>query len=215
MKKRIVVLMVAFFLIILGNLNCGIGITNSNENEFIVEQNKTENIDDVNIDPNIRLTKSMLPRLKLAVEKIDNPIDKKLVDRIIQTLENKGVVYSEDIKNILNEINSDYKNVYWFSVVSGGSAGLSWCSSFPMLPSLFILKGAFWIGPALFLSWNADSWPSNNNFIYVKGNLISEDHRGFALLPVGAWASTMGFDPSGKPGTGCTISAFSPLIFIS
>ena len=212
MKKKLVIesiIIVSIFLLA--------GFTSATELNVVNEnsQTKLDTNNSLYIDPNIRLAKPMLTRLKLAVEKIDNPIDKKLVDRIIQTLENKGVVCSKDIKNILNDINSDYKNVYWFSIIEGNSAGMSWCSSFPMLLSLFILHGAFWIGPALFLSWDAESYPPNHNIVDIKGNRISQDHKGFALLPIGFWSAGVGVDQSGHPGTGFGIYAFSPLVFVS
>ena len=62
-----------------------------------VEIENSEEIEEVYVDPHLHLTKRHLPILKQALVNMENNEYKEVVERIIDQLEIKGTVDSEDV----------------------------------------------------------------------------------------------------------------------
>ena len=113
--------------------------------ETETQEEKTE----AYINPNIHLTRAQLPILRRSVKNIDNTGVKTLVQTIINTIEDKGEVNSEDLKEIQKQLGLNY------SIHSGIilSAGPGACYKFPGFVPLSILM----------------TWPAIFSFCWWKG----------------------------------------------
>jgi len=181
-----------------------------------IRENKVINNEkEVYIDPNIKLTKRYLPKLKMALDKIDKPKYKELTQKIIQTIEKKGIVRSNDLKDILIELNMENTEVY-SGKINGYACCLSAAISFPgYLPGIFL----FYFGPTVFLFWTAYTSGCENDeidfTIGVLGHHITEEHSGFALAFFGYHFTYIGGTWPTSPASWVDILGLSPVIFIS
>ena len=213
MKKKRFVLVFGAIIITLLMISSATAI-NINQIKNIKEkliQKNTEIEKEIYIDPNIELTNKQLPRLKLAVEKIEKPEYKELTQKIIQTIENKGIVKSGDLKNILVELNMQNTEIYSGKIIGHGEWGCS-CFGFPGL----LLHG--WIGPGFWVNWNAHYHEPGDIIDFTVGTLnhhITEEHWGGGIPFIGFWRSFYRLDEQGNPRHfSCKIFGWSPLIII-
>ena len=188
-------------------------IAQPTKNAYNVTNENGDN--EIYVQPGVILTKMKLPKLKDAYEKIEDQEFKLVVEKIIEKLEQESIklLTSKDIKNILVDLGLLNYDAY-VGLVAGSGAGYCSAGGFPLIPLPFIFKGCLWIGPGLFVSWNAEKCLNNLFDFTVGGQAINYDHHGLALLNIGYWSSQMVFDANGFPGTGCNILVFSPLILI-
>ena len=177
-----------------------------NNNESLENKNST-NDNEIYVDPNIKLTKAQLPKLKQAYEKIEDPEYKELTLKIIQKLETQEIVKSDDLKDILIELNMQNTEIHTGKIV-GSACCYSHMIGFPVIP-LFM----FWIGPGLFIQWSADGDEININ-IGALSHHITGKHHGFALAFVGFWHSCWWGSPFPE-GEEFSVFGWSPLIVVT
>jgi len=222
-KKRIMMLFgVAIIALLMVSSANAININKIKNNNEALENKNSTNDNEIYVDPNIKLTKNLLPKLKQAYEKIEDPGYKELTKRIIQKIETQEIVKENDLKEILIELNMQNTEIYAGKIT--GSA--KWASAAISIPFLIlpISQGStvFWLGPAPFLSWNAAMMgpPYTNEHIDftigIQGKHITEEHSGFALLFLGIWSSSTFIDMvQGSLGMSCFIAGWSPFILIT
>lgn len=129
------------------------------------------------IDPNIKLSKKDLPKLILIVKTIKDPKYKELTRKIILNIEKKGILNSNDLREILDEL--DMKNTEVFSGPIKGDA--RWCGYLHSFPGFFFDN---WFGLCLWLSWSAAEFLPGDELEYWVGwqnHHITEDHNGCAF----------------------------------
>lgn len=204
--------------ILLSSITPVYGIQNE-KNLGTTKNGKNSNLEDeIFVQPNIVITKAKLPMLKKTLQKIEDPLYKELTQKIIEKIEAKGIVKSTDIKDILIDLNMLSTDVY-FGNLEGNACCNSGAGGFPFIPSILILRGAWWLGPALFVSWYADTggWASGRIDFTIAGHHIDYQHKGLALfLPFVLWLYSTGFDPQyGVPGSSMSIIGWAMLIFIT
>jgi hypothetical protein len=69
----------------------------------------------IDIDPNIYLSKPLLPLLKKAIRYVNNFPSKQLIQEIIRIINTKGLVNNEDINNIIK-----ISNIYGLRSIRSG-----------------------------------------------------------------------------------------------
>lgn len=154
-------------------------------------QKLDKNVDENNyVDPNIELKKSLIPVLEYTLNNIEDVKFKEFLESIIFAIKTKGVVISEDIKEILLDLDMSS-----FNVCSGRVKGEAVCSDasnvrafgLPFLVGVFL--GSHWFGPGLFVNWVAkkEGISSENISFDICGRLVNSDHKGLAILFVGSW----------------------------
>jgi len=177
-----------------------------------IENKKPENKDKIYVDPDIKITKNRLPRLRKLLKKIDESDNKKIISKIIETIETKGELRADDMKNILIKLDMTDKSVY-----SGFVNGYACCSSVATgLPFLPGGGGVFWMGPGLWCGWIAmeNSCCINEIDFTIGGDEWNREHVGDAYLFIGIW-SFAGTFQDGILVTICNVDLWSPLIIVS
>jgi len=153
-------------------------------------ENNFETENEVYIDPDIYLTRANLSMLKEALEYVENEDVYKLLEAIIQKIEEQGYVNNEDIKTIQEDL-------YIFLPIHTGfisSFGLGNC--FPV-PGFIRMGVTFFMkewGPSLLVYWNGvydKKYPSYSPQTYVNiGPLMGSpryegSHEGYIFCFVG------------------------------
>jgi len=204
-KKRCVVIFGTVIIMFLMVSN--VTAINVNENKFereIVENKKADISDEIHVDPNIKLTRKHLPKLKFAIEQIDNIDYKLILQKSVEIIEKQDYLNSEDIEEILIELSLKDIEVHTGKIF-GLSSGLTFIFSWPYLVSPTL---AFWMGPAFYVTWGSDE---DGDFIVgILQFEITGVHLGFALTPIGFWSFIKIDETHAEIG----IFAWSPLILI-
>jgi len=195
-KKRIVLIFGAIILTLLMiSTATAVNITQTqNIKEITKKTEDKETKKEMYIDPNIKITKKDLLKLKVIAKTIKDQRYKELTKNIIQTIEKKGTLYSNDIRVILNDLNMLNTEVY-----SGPINGIAQCASLMVgIPGTIIGLGN-WIGPGLFVAWQAYEQGNHYTKDYDKvdftfgwqGKHITENHDGFAITFIGIWSNAL------------------------
>lgn len=169
---------------------------------------------DVYVDPNICLTKTQLSKLQQAVQFIDDPQDKAIVEQIIKTLQENGKVNSNDIKDIVHTLNINDRSFYFGSLNVEGK----YCpgKSFPIhLIRYLLLAGLGTFGTMIIGSWSVSgSYGPTPNSPYCKINgryIFSEQaNKGVALLGFGSHMQFLGANSYGWFNAFCALIIVSP-----
>jgi len=214
MKKKRIVLIFGAILTTLLMISSATAVNiNQTQNIKVNTKNKnTENKNEMYVDPSIELTKKDLPKLKLAVERIEKPLYKEFTKEIIKTIEDKGILKSDGVKEILIELGMQNSEVHSGKII-GHAEWSSMCFGFPFIP-LF----NFWIGPSLFILWNADIFDSEDVIDYTVGVLnkrITVDHEGFGIPFTGFWSHGIYFKGQYPDGFTSRVIGRSSLIVIT
>lgn len=167
----------------------------------------------VYIDPNICLTRGQVSKLQQAIPYISDRQDKAIVQEIIQRIQIKGKVDSQDISNIVYKLNIYDRSFYTGFVSASGGAGL--VGGFPihfiraLIFFIFAMGGSF--GTILVGSWNVIGGTHNVPNCEINGRTIfySQPNKGLALLGFGIW----GYGYWGGPD--CSFSGLFALIIVS
>jgi len=134
MKRTIINLLVVTALLLLNfvsNANAINLLQNKSTDELL--ENNYDNIEgDIYVDPNIYLSDTYLPKLKRAFENIEDQQYKESMHKIILTIESKGYVDSNNLKEILIELNMFDTEVYTGMIVGSARYG-SIAGGFPFL----------------------------------------------------------------------------------
>ena len=126
------------------------------------------------VDPNIYLTKEKVPILIEELQYIDNPEVSALVKEIINTINEKGYVNSNDIKSIENKLGTHL--IVGTGFVSAGGSGRA-VSVFPG----FFLSQIFYAGPSVFVSWEGLSGFNTPTSTRINFRTIDGDQWGCAI----------------------------------
>jgi len=216
MKKRKIITLLLTITISLTIITNATAI-NITQKQTTKNNNKQNNKKIPYVDPKIHLTKTQLPKLKRALEKIEEPEYKQITQKIIKIIETKGIVESYDIKNILVELKMLNTEIY-SGMITGGAGYDCTLHSFPLIfiPCFPPIWG--WLGLAVYLRWKCAPNPQfDNNYMNLKINGVQLKgwHNGFALSPVGAWVGQQVIYSKMRSGSTLTINAFSPFIMIT
>lgn len=208
-KNKILSISIVFLLLLCGLFTQAPAKTITTENKKIEKQPY--------VDPNIHLTKTLLPKLKQTIKNIENQQYKEVLQKIIEKLETKGTVESNDIKKILIELNMLNTEIYSGRITC--SAGYD-CTlySFPLffIPCFPPIWG--WLGPAFYSRWKCAPNPLfDNNYVNLKINdmQINRWHNGFALAPTGAWTGQQVIYPGMRTGSEIWFFAYCLFIMIT
>lgn len=162
------------------------------------------------IDPNIFLTKDQVSKLQQAVQFIDDSKDKAIVQQIIQTLQVKGKVDSDEIKDIVCKLNIYDRSFYAGFVAAHGGAG-SVGGFPPHFLRLLIFSGVVTFGTIIIGSWDVIGGTLNAPSCTINGCVIfnNQPNKGLALLGFGTWG--IGY----WGGIDCSFSGLFTLIIVS
>lgn len=131
-----------------------LGIMNDKHNESNLEQNElTEIEDETYIDPDILLTKKHLPLLKYIVGKCNHEKSDMLLTKIIDRIEQNGIVYSNDVKDIVKELDIGNIGIHFLNSMNGGPIRSGLFSGFLCFPGriLSVLFDSYYNGPSFFI----------------------------------------------------------------
>jgi len=155
-------------------------------------KNATENdSNEIYIDPNIYLTRKHLPLLKRSIRELDDDlISKELLQHIIDVIEIKGEINSNEIRDIIQYSDVELAGVHGPGFIFGHGPGTAWGFPFTILRIAFrILTAPI---PSLIMGWEADNSqgghvPPNSRDINVKlrSKVYDGNHRGFAIGYIG------------------------------
>lgn len=213
MKKKFLAIFGVMAIIILMISNAS--ALNINQNQKIIKSKQiyeqTKNEKQTYIDPNIHLTKIQLPRLKKAEQQIEVSKYKKVTQEIIKKIEVKGYINSNDIKEILTDLDMAKTDVYSGKI--DGSSGYH--STASGIPIMILFNTYCWIGLGIFVKWSVDYIGSGKYLDFIiSGQKIETSHDGFALFPIGGWFFNMRYINNNVVST-IDINAYSPLILIT
>jgi len=200
MKKRNVLKTIMIVMLLCTTSICIIAVNNK---ASASDSPGTE--DGIYVDPNIRLTKIVLPKFKQVLGEITDPQYKEIIQRITKIIETKRYANSNDIKNILIELGMTTTDVYrgW---ISGGD--YVWGSA--AAPKFFPLGSIWWIGRETYLAWGAEGNPD----FMIAGNHITYKHHA-QVFPnfFGMWSTGItSLDPFRSQ---CCINGWGSLIFVT
>lgn len=140
-----------------------------------------------NIDPDIYLTTEKLSMLYESLEYIDNSNVYQLVEGIIDEIEEKGCVNSDDIQGIEDYLGLSFSvHVGW---INSGGRGAAHCFPGEILPIPF---------PSIVVVWDGDYDDTGSATTSINGiERYSGDHSGFIIGFFGyVWT---GAGSSGRP----------------
>lgn len=191
-----------------------ITLINQNKIEKITFNKYSEAIENNYVDPNIYLTKSMLPFLEKALEQIDDSEHKSIIKSIIVIIREKEFANSKDIKNILMNLGIQNKKVesgYFKGYAQVGSKGYT----VSCRPTLWRLNGEYWIGPGFYVEWFIKLTGSSKlEFINfdILGTHVTKDNEGFILYFIGLWGKHYGYGDSENAINSFRVLLWSPCI---
>jgi len=150
---------------------------------------------DVYVDPKICITKGQLSRLQKTVQYINDPQDKAIVQQIIQTLQIKGKVTSNDIKDIAEKLHARRLFYTGFMHAYGGDGSVF---GFPVHLLRFLIISTINFGYGSFGSmligvWNVQGGTSVAPGCTINGRIIfdNQPNKGIALLGFGVWGQSI------------------------
>jgi hypothetical protein len=122
-------------------------VSNANANYLLPVNNEIENKQETYVDPDIRLTRIHLPLLKKVVNNYKNESYNSIINEIIYEIDQKGIVDSQDVKEIIDNLNISSVKIYFLKSIHIGQPFIP----FIIFPGfiLSIIPG-FYIGPSIF-----------------------------------------------------------------
>lgn len=183
--------------------------------EYFIEQQTEDCRDLVFIARDAKFSVLHLPMLYHAIKEI--PIEYKDIHIFLQQLKNniisKKYIDVDGIKQILNELNISTSEIYIGSIyTSGYSAGHGICFRRPFGGFSDILPI---IIPSL-IRWWATS--ESNQYIgveiFISGNKITYDHRGWVFGYIGRYESDIVIRPGGWTDCYLYFDGLAPIIWV-
>lgn len=145
------------------------------------------------IDANIKITKSLLPKLNDAYNNIDDGDFKTLLGEIIGLLKTKKVVNSDDIQGIISENNLKIPGAYGLRRIytEGPDIGRNPGSCGP-----HIIRVSYF---GSFFTWCAQQadWPGLPICVHVGPDTYTCDHEGLVISFIGLASSGFTFNQHG------------------
>lgn len=162
------------------------------------------------IDTNIRLTSNEIPALKNALKVIKDPLEIEIIQEIIETLGNKGIVGKIELEKIVNHFDTAGKIIGIHSgVIHGNGEGAAYLFRGPFQVLLFFIENALIFASYHFLGI-VIFWHSLDP-IRVNFQVYSQETSGFAIGYFGfLWSG-------GSPWNGVFygMTGFGALIFVT
>jgi hypothetical protein len=110
MNKRVIVMSIFFIWLLL--------VSTTTSSYLVPLNNKIETKEKIYVDPNIRLTRNHLSILKNAVANHDNQNYDSIITEIIFRIEQKGVVVSKDVKEIIDKLSIEPTKIYYLKLIT-------------------------------------------------------------------------------------------------
>ena len=174
------------------------------------QQTQNKNQDNVNyIDSNIKITKSLLPDLRQAYNNVNDKDYKLILGKIINLVETKGVVNSDDIKQILSD--PSLRGEYWnFFFSRPMYTCVDWCPG-SLIPHIIRM-----LSFGCFLYWEAccSYWPGETVDVCVGPCEYTNTHSGLAISFVGFAMQTCTYNPNTGPETHMDFGGVGAFLFV-
>ena len=157
---------------------CAVNVVQSNNVKSSLESESS----DVYVDPNIHLSTKHLNLLKKALKQSEDPMDKQLLQSIIDHIEEKGIVKSNDISKIVNELDTGLIGIHCgFISGHGYNDGESFLFRGPIQVLLFIIEQSILLSSWQFVGIIAYWSSGGENPVRVNLRQYDIPHQGFII----------------------------------